>query len=64
MNSVMEPLFAIFAIFAPLGLAYVILVLQSRRPASKCRKLSEGIKKNLMHKMTKLSREEEKIASR
>jgi hypothetical protein len=40
MDNILEPLLAILAIVVPLGLAYVIVVLQSRKPAFGCRKVS------------------------
>ncbi|MGA8863948.1 MAG: hypothetical protein WBM09_03635 [Gallionella sp.] len=40
MDNILGPLLAILAIVVPLGLAYVILFLQSRKPARGCRKVS------------------------
>jgi hypothetical protein len=40
MDAILEPLLAILAIVVPLGLAYVIVLLQSRRPDCGCRKAS------------------------
>jgi hypothetical protein len=40
MDNILEPLLAILAIVVPLGLAYVIVVLQSRKSAFGCRKVS------------------------
>jgi hypothetical protein len=40
MDAILEPLFAIIAIVIPLGLAYVIVLLQSRKPACGCREAS------------------------
>ncbi|MGB8076749.1 MAG: hypothetical protein WCF09_02595 [Gallionella sp.] len=40
MDAILEPLFAILAIAVPLGLAYIIVLLQSRKPACGCRKES------------------------
>jgi hypothetical protein len=40
MDNFLEPLFAMLAIVVPLGLAYVILLLQSRKTACGCRKVS------------------------
>jgi hypothetical protein len=40
MDNILEPLLAILAIVVPLGLAYVFLLLQSRKPACGCRKVS------------------------
>jgi hypothetical protein len=64
MNNILEPLLAILAIVAPLGLAYVILLLQSRKPACGCRKVSAMTRDDLLQKSTELSRAEEKYAAR
>jgi hypothetical protein len=40
MDAILEPLLAILAIVVPLGLAYVIVLLQSRKSACGCRKVS------------------------
>ena len=39
-DTILLPLLAMLAIVVPLGLAYVILSLQSRKPACGCRKVS------------------------
>jgi len=63
MNSILEPLLAILAIVIPLGMAYVILLLQSRKPACGRWKASAAIAhNNLLHK--KLTRAEEKNTAR
>ncbi len=64
MNSILEPLLAILAIFVPLGMAYVILLFQSRKPADRCRKESTITHNNLLNKMAKLSLADEKNAAR
>ena len=40
MDAILEPLLAMFVIIVPLGLAYVILLLQSRKQGCGCRKVS------------------------
>jgi hypothetical protein len=40
MDAILEPLLAILAIVIPLGLAYVIVLLQSRKSDCGCRKVS------------------------
>ena len=51
-------------IIVPLGLAYVILLLQSRKPACGYPKLSAMTRDDLLQKRTELSRAEEKHAAR
>jgi len=64
MNSIMEPLLAILAIVVPLGMAYVILLLQARKPTGGCRETSAIPHNDLRHKMAKLARAEEKHTAR
>jgi Flp pilus assembly protein TadB len=64
MNSILEPLLAILAIVAPLGLAYAILLWQSRKPACARRKASATARDDLLRKRAELSRAEEKQAAR
>ncbi len=64
MDSILEPLLAILAIVIPLGLAYVILVLQARKSAGSCRKASAITHNELSHEMAKLARADEKNAAR
>jgi hypothetical protein len=59
MNNILEPLFAILAIVVPLGLAYIILLWQSRQPTAGRRKSSATTPHELQHKMAKLSRYDE-----
>ncbi|MGO8753846.1 MAG: hypothetical protein ACLQHK_01295 [Gallionellaceae bacterium] len=62
MDKILEPLLAILAIVVPLGLAYVIVLLQSRKPACGCRKPTA--RDDLLQKRTGLSRAEEEHAAR
>jgi hypothetical protein len=64
MDAILEPLLAMLVIIVPLGLAYVILLLQSRKPACGCPKLSAMTRDDLLQKRTELSRAEEKHAAR
>jgi hypothetical protein len=64
MDAVLEPLLAILAIVVPLGLAYVIVLWQSRKPACGCRKVSAITRDDLLQKRAELSRAEEKHAAR
>jgi hypothetical protein len=64
MDAILEPLLAILAIVVPLGLAYVIVLWQSRKPACGCRKVSAITRDDLLQKRTELSRAEEKHAAR
>ncbi|MGA8148331.1 MAG: hypothetical protein WB870_12285 [Gallionellaceae bacterium] len=64
MDKILEPLLAILAIVVPLGLAYVIVLLQSRKPACGCRKVSATARDDLLQKGTELSRAEEEHAAR
>ena len=59
MHDLMEPLLAILAVIVPLGLAYVILLLQSRKSASGCRKPSATPRDALLQKKTDLFRTEQ-----
>lgn len=60
----LEPLLALLVIIVPLGLAYVIVVLQSRNPARDGRKVSAITRDDLLQKGTELSRPAEKHAAR
>jgi hypothetical protein len=64
MDNILEPLLAILAIVVPLGLAYVIVLLQSRKPACGCRKVSASTRDDLLQKRAELFRNEEKHAAR
>jgi hypothetical protein len=64
MDAILEPLLAMLVIIVPLGLAYVIVLLQSRKPACGCRKVSAMTRDDLLQKRTELSRAEEKHAAR
>jgi hypothetical protein len=64
MNAIMEPVLAILAIVVPLGLAYLILLWQSRKPAEDARKLSAATHDELLRKMAKLSGADEKHVAR
>jgi hypothetical protein len=64
MDNFLEPLLAILAIVVPLGLAYVIVLLQSRKPACVCRKVSALTRDDPLQKRTGLSRAENKHAAR
>jgi hypothetical protein len=64
MDNFLEPLLAILAIVVPLGLAYVIVLWQSRKPACGCRKVSAITRDDLLQKRTELSSAEEKHAAR
>ena len=57
-NSILEPLLTILAVLAPLGMAYVILLLQARKPSGGCRKSSAITRNDLQRKMAKLARTE------
>jgi len=57
-------LLAMLVIIVPLGLAYVIVLLQSRKPACGCRKVSAITRNDPQQKRTELSRAEEKHAAR
>ena len=50
MNNIMEPLLAILAILVPLGLAYLILLLQSRKNDSGSCKSSAMARDDLLQK--------------
>ena len=63
-NIILEPLLAILAIVVPLGLAYIILLLQARKSAGGCPKASAITHNDLLHKMAKLARAEEKHTAR
>ena len=62
MNNILEPLLAILAILVPLGMAYVILLLQSRKSAGGCRKKFAIARNDALHKG--LIRAAEKITAR
>lgn len=64
MSTILEPLLAILAIVVPLGMAYVIVLLQSRNPACDCREGSATTRDDLLKKRMELSRVEEKHAAR
>jgi hypothetical protein len=64
MDAILEPLLAMLVIIVPLGLAYVIVLLQSRKPACGCRKVSAITRNDPQQKRTELSRAEEKHAAR
>ena len=64
MDAILEPLLAMLVIIVPLGLAYVIVLLQSRKPACGCRKVSAITRDDLLQKRTELSRAEDKHAAR
>ena len=62
MNSILEPLLGILAVLAPIGMAYVILLLQSRKPDGVRRKEFAFARNDALHKG--LIRDEEKIVAR
>ncbi|MFA6922577.1 MAG: hypothetical protein WC216_12105 [Gallionella sp.] len=64
MNSFLNPLLAIFAIVAPLGLAYLILLWQAHNPAFEYRKESAMTRGDLRQDGMKLSHAEEKYGAR
>ena len=64
MNNVLDPLFAILGIVIPLGLAYVILLLQSRNLDHDRRKESATTRDETKQERTELSRVEKKQAAR
>ena len=64
MDTILGPLLAILAIVVPLGLAYVIVLLQSRKPGYGCRKVSAIARNDLLQKSTELPCPEEKQAGR
>lgn len=64
MNSILEPLLAILAIVVPLGLAYAILLWQSRKPPCDGRKVFAGTRDDPQQKRTKLPRAKEERAVR
>ena len=64
MSTIMEPLLAILAIVVPLGIAYVIMLWQSRKPACDGRKASAITRDELLQKRMELSRAEEKYTAR
>jgi hypothetical protein len=64
MDTILEPLLAILAIVVPLGLAYVIVLLQSRKPACGCRKVSALTRDDPLQKRTGLFPSEEKHPAR
>ena len=64
MNTILEPLLAMLAIIVPLGLAYVILLLQIRKSACCCRKASAITRDDLLQKRAELSRAEEEHTAR
>jgi len=55
MSNNVEPLFAILTIVVPLGLAYAILVCQSRYPTGGRQSSSANTRNDLQQKMAKLS---------
>jgi hypothetical protein len=64
MSTILEPLLAILAIVVPLGMAYVIVLLQSRNSACGCRKASAITRDDPLQKGMELSSAEEKHAAR
>jgi len=64
MDGILEPLLAILVIFAPLGMAYVILVLQSRKRANDYRKEFVISGYVLMRQRAEIFRAEEKNTAR
>ena len=63
MNTILEPLLAILAICFPLGMTYVILSLQMRKPTSGCLEASAIARDDLPQKGMELSSVEEKHAA-
>jgi len=63
MNSILEPLLAILAIFFPLGMTYVILSLQLHKPAPGCRKASASARDGLPQNRAGLSCTDDKHAA-
>lgn len=64
MNAILEPLLAVLAIVVPLGMAYIIVLLQSRKPACGQRKASAITRDGLLPKRMELSSAEEKYVAR
>jgi len=69
MDTILDPLLAILVIVVPLGMAYAILLFQSRKPVCDCRKIparkiSAITRDNLLQIGTELSRAEGKHAAR
>jgi len=62
MDAILEPLLAVLAILFPLGMTYVILLLQLHEPASGRRKVSAH--DDTMQEEAELSRAEEKRTAR
>lgn len=58
-----EPLFAILTVVAPLGLAYVILLWQSRKPARICREAPANARDDLLQNSAGLSCADDKHAA-
>jgi len=59
----LEPLFAILTVVAPLGLAYVILLWQSRKPACGCREAPANARDDLLQNRAGLSCADDKHAA-
>lgn len=64
MNSILNPLLAILAIIAPLGLAYVIVLFQALNPACDYRKASAITRDDLRQEGMELTHAEEKYGAR
>ncbi len=63
MNIVLDPLIAFLGVVVPIGLAYIILLLQSRKPCSGDRRTSASACNELLQKRTKESCAEENRAA-
>jgi hypothetical protein len=64
MNSILDPFLAILAIVIPMGLAYIVITLQARRPPSVWLNVSANIRDKLLQQGAQPSRVEEKHAAR
>lgn len=64
MNSILDPLLAIFAIVVPLALAYVVLLWQAHNPACDYRKEYAITCDDLRQGEMSLSRADEKYGAR
>jgi hypothetical protein len=62
MDAILEPLFAILSVFVPLGLAYVIVLLQSRKSRHACENAYSNRQDHLMRKGKKFPRVNESDA--
>jgi hypothetical protein len=63
MSSILEPLLAVLAIVVPLGVAYVIVLLESRNSACGCRQASAISRDDLPQNRAGLSCTDDKHAA-